>query len=86
MVSVRGFQSRFGSPFSSGQATTLSTLFDFPFEERRTLTRWSNVSTVNTRAGTEIDSEEKRDAVLQEMLAYFAESGKSGRSSRRNST
>jgi cytochrome P450 len=51
----------------------LSTLFDFPFEERRTLTRWSNVSTVNTRAGTEIDSEEKRDAVLQEMLAYFAE-------------
>jgi cytochrome P450 len=52
---------------------TLSTLFDFPFEERRTLTRWSNVSTVNTRAGTEIDSEEKRDAVLQEMLAYFAE-------------
>ena len=42
----------------------LSTLFDFPFEERRTLTRWSNVSTVNTRAGTEIDSEEKRDAVL----------------------
>ncbi len=51
----------------------LSTLFDFPFEERRTLTRWSNVATVNTRAGTEIDSEEKRDAVLQEMLSYFAE-------------
>jgi len=51
----------------------LSTLFDFPFEERRTLTRWSNVSTVNTRAGTEIDSEEKRDKVLQEMLAYFNE-------------
>jgi len=51
---------------------TLSTLFDFPFEERRTLTRWSNVATVNTRAGTEIDSEEKRDAVLQEMVRYFA--------------
>jgi cytochrome P450 len=49
----------------------LSTLFDFPFEERRTLTRWSNVATVNTRAGTEIDSEEKRDAILQEMLRYF---------------
>ena len=43
----------------------LSTLFDFPFEERRTLTRWSNVATVNTRAGTEIDSEEKRDVVLR---------------------
>ena len=51
----------------------LSTLFDFPFEERRTLTRWSNVATVNTRAGTEIDSEEKRDTVLQEMLGYFAD-------------
>src|ERR1041385_999261 len=51
----------------------LATLFDFPFEERRKLTRWSNVSPVNTRAGTEIDSEEKRDAVLQEMLAYFGE-------------
>ena len=49
----------------------LATLFDFPFEERRTLTRWSNVATVNTRAGTDIDSEPKRDAVLQQMLAYF---------------
>ena len=33
----------------------LATLFDFPFEERRKLTYWSNVATVNTRAGTEID-------------------------------
>jgi len=49
----------------------LATLFDFPFEERRTLTYWSNVATVNTRAGTEIDSEEKRDTVLQQALAYF---------------
>ena len=51
----------------------LATLFDFPFEERRKLTYWSNVATVNTRAGTEIDSEEKRDAVLQQALEYFAE-------------
>ncbi len=49
----------------------LATLFDFPFEERRKLTYWSNVATVNTRAGTEIDSEAKRDAVLQQALAYF---------------
>jgi len=49
----------------------LATLFDFPFEDRRTLTHWSNVATVNTRAGTEIDTEEKRDAVLQEALSYF---------------
>jgi cytochrome P450 len=51
----------------------LATLFDFPFEERRKLTYWSNVATVNTRAGTEIDSDEKRDAVLQETAAYFTE-------------
>ncbi len=51
----------------------LATLFDFPFEDRRTLTYWSNVATVNTRAGTEIDSEAKRDAVLQGALAFFTE-------------
>jgi cytochrome P450 len=51
----------------------LSTLFDFPFEERRTLTYWSNSATVNTRAGTEIDSEAKRDVIMQQMLAYFTD-------------
>ena len=67
-----------GEPFDwvdrvSVELTTqmLATLFDFPFEERRKLTYWSNVATVNTRAGTEIDSDEKRDAVLQEMMEYF---------------
>jgi cytochrome P450 len=49
----------------------LATLFDFPFEERRKLTYWSNVATVNTRAGSEIDSDEKRDAVLQQAMKYF---------------
>ncbi|HET7879687.1 MAG TPA: cytochrome P450 [Acetobacteraceae bacterium] len=49
----------------------LATLFDFPFEERRKLTYWSNVATVNTRAGTEIDSDEKRDAVLQQAMECF---------------
>jgi len=48
-------------------AMTLATLFDFPFEERQKLTYWSNVATVNTRAGTEIDSDEKREAVLQQI-------------------
>jgi cytochrome P450 len=51
----------------------LATLFDFPFEERRKLTYWSNVATVNTRAGTEIDSDEKRNEVLEEALIYFSE-------------
>jgi cytochrome P450 len=49
----------------------LATLFDFPFEQRRTLTYWSNVASVNKRAGTEIDSDQKRDAVLQQALEYF---------------
>ena len=51
----------------------LATLFDFPFAERRLLTHWSNVASVNTRAGTEIDSEQKRDAVLQQMLSYMTD-------------
>ena len=51
----------------------LATLFDFPFEERRKLTYWSNVASVNTRAGTEIDSDAKRDEVLQGAAAYFTE-------------
>ena len=69
-----------GEPFDwvervSIELTTqmLATLFDFPFEERRKLTYWSNVATVNTRAGTEIDSDQKRDAVLQQMMEYFTE-------------
>ena len=69
-----------GEPFDwvdrvSIELTTmmLATLFDFPFEERRKLTYWSNVATVNTRAGTEIDSDEKREAVLQQMMDTFVE-------------
>ncbi|HET6184382.1 MAG TPA: cytochrome P450 [Acetobacteraceae bacterium] len=51
----------------------LATLFDFPFEERRKLTYWSNVSTVNKRAGTEIDSDEKRNEILDQALAELLE-------------
>jgi cytochrome P450 len=51
----------------------LATLFDFPFEERRKLTYWSNVATANTRAGTEVDSEAKRNEILDKALAYFTE-------------
>jgi cytochrome P450 len=49
----------------------LATLFDFPFADRRKLTYWSDVATVDVNAGTEIDSEEKRDVVLRECLEYF---------------
>src|SRR5213080_3469864 len=49
----------------------LSTLFDFPFEDRRKLTYWSNVATANTRAGTEVDSDAKRNEILDEALDEF---------------
>ncbi len=49
----------------------LATLFDFPFADRRKLTYWSNVASVNTRAGSNIDSEAKRNEVLDDALTYF---------------
>jgi cytochrome P450 len=51
----------------------LATLFDFPFEERRKLTYWSNVATANTRAGTEVDSEARRNEILDKALEYFTQ-------------
>ncbi len=48
----------------------LATLFDFPFEERRKLTRWSDVATASPESGI-IDSEEQRRAELIECLEYF---------------
>ena len=51
----------------------LATLFDFPFEDRNKLTYWSNVASVNTRAGTEVDSEAKRNEILDRAMEYFTE-------------
>lgn len=49
----------------------LATLFDFPFEDRRKLTRWSDVTTAE--AGSPIvESQAQRIAELQECLAYFS--------------
>ncbi|MFP6809311.1 MAG: cytochrome P450 [Pseudomonadales bacterium] len=48
----------------------LATLFDFPFEDRRKLTRWSDVATAAPGAGI-IDSIEQRREELMECLAYF---------------
>jgi len=47
----------------------LATLFDFPYEERRKLTRWSDVATA--APGTIIASEEERRVELLECLEYF---------------
>jgi len=51
----------------------LATLFDFPFEERTKLTYWSNVASVNTRAGSEVDSETRRNEILDQAVACFTE-------------
>lgn len=48
----------------------LATLFDFPYDERRKLTRWSDVTTASLDSGI-IESEEARRAELYECLEYF---------------
>jgi cytochrome P450 len=48
----------------------LATLFDFPFEDRRMLTRWSDVATAAPGTGV-VGSEEQRRTELLECLAYF---------------
>ena len=50
----------------------LAILFDFPWEERRKLTRWSNVATAAPGNRDVIASEAARDEELQECGAYFA--------------
>ena len=48
----------------------LATLFDFPFEERRKLTRWSDVATAAPGHGV-IETMDERRQELNECLAYF---------------
>lgn len=48
----------------------LATLFDFPFEERRKLTRWSDVTTAAPGSGI-VDSWEQRTQELMECGVYF---------------
>jgi len=48
----------------------LATLFDFPFAERRKLTRWSDVATATPETGI-IETEEQRREELLECLEYF---------------
>jgi cytochrome P450 len=48
----------------------LATLFDFPWEDRRMLTRWSDVATA-TPGGGIIEDDEQRKAELLECLQYF---------------
>ena len=50
----------------------LATLFDFPYEERSKLTRWSDVATA-VHGGGVIDTEEQRREELIECLVYFTQ-------------
>lgn len=48
----------------------LATLFDFPFEDRKKLTYWSDVTFARLGDGL-IDTEEERYKILYECLEYF---------------
>jgi cytochrome P450 len=49
----------------------LTTLFDFPIEERRNLTYWSDCAVQDVSAGGIVDSEEKRLEILTDALRTF---------------
>jgi cytochrome P450 len=49
----------------------LATLFDFPWEERRKLTRWSDVATALPK-GRIVESHEQRRTEMDECAVYFA--------------
>jgi cytochrome P450 len=50
----------------------LAVLFDFPWEDRRKLTRWSDVATTPPGAGGLVATEDERQAELMECAGYFA--------------
>ena len=49
----------------------LATLFDFPFEQRRKLTYWSEVASADLATSDKIKTEEQRIAALGECLTTF---------------
>ncbi|HZL00329.1 MAG TPA: cytochrome P450 [Caulobacteraceae bacterium] len=49
----------------------LATLFDFPFEERRKLTWWSDVATTAPMPGALVETEDEKQAELMVCLNYF---------------
>jgi len=51
----------------------LATLFDFPLEDRRKLTRWSDVAVAIPEPGGVIESNEQKIQELFEMAGYFGE-------------
>jgi cytochrome P450 len=50
----------------------LAVLFDFPWEDRRKLTRWSDVATTIPGPGALVATEDERQVELMECASYFA--------------
>src|SRR3569833_645150 len=50
----------------------LAVLFDFPWEDRRKLTRWSDIATTIPGVGGLVATEDERQAELLECATYFA--------------
>lgn len=50
----------------------LATLFDFPFEDRRKLTRWSDIVFAIPEPGGVIESQEQKRDELMECVEYFS--------------
>ena len=50
----------------------LAVLFDFPWEDRRMLTRWSDIATTIPSPGGLVATDEERLAELMECSAYFS--------------
>ena len=49
----------------------LATLFDFPLEDRRKLTRWSDIVTTLPEKGGVVESSAQRQEELDECIRYF---------------
>ena len=49
----------------------LATLFDFPFEDRRKLTRWSDITFAIPQPGGIIESAQQRRDELLSVLSIF---------------
>lgn len=54
-------------------AMTLATLFDYPQEQRRTLTRWSDVMTSAPGPGRAVENYEERAAAMKEFFDTFSD-------------
>jgi cytochrome P450 len=54
-------------------AMTLATLFDYPQEQRRQLTFWSNVMTTPTGPGMPTETPEQRQTAMRDFFGAFSE-------------